>query len=644
MAVARGDDSRDCASAPCRTSAELASKLHLLRRRVARVLTIAVVMSCIVPVLGTVVASVTAAVPLAAAATGGSTSVSGYWLVASDGGVFNYGTAAFYGSTGAINLNKPIVAMAANPGGQGYWLVASDGGVFPYGDAAFYGSTGGLRLENPIVAMAASPDGRGYWLVASDGGVFSFGDAAFYGSTGGMSLKKAIVAMATTPDGRGYWLVASDGGIFAYGDATFYGSTGWRALNKPIVTMTATPDGRGYWLVASDGGVFTYGDAAFYGSTGGMELNKPIVTMAASPDGRGYWLVASDGGVFTYGDAAFYGSTGGMGLNKPIVAMAAPSLTTAAVPQTIGAPTGATTALAGASPSTTTTTPEVPAATTTSSSTTTTTTSTTTTTVPSVGLSAPAGYTTQQKIFDDQFSGNRLDTSKWVTYLGAEGGRWNNMGNLPSPYSGPNLPITNEAAMFGPSQVNVDNGLTLTATRNTNQFASSYPWLSGVVTTEGKFTLPTSAWYVQVKAKMPDQSHGMWPAIWFLCGVSCSSNNELDGYEGGWVSTNPNQLGHSDYFADQGQRQDVWSSGADVTAGFHVYGYQFIPGQSITGYFDGKLVWQVTASSGVTIPGEPYEIMLELQVAAQQASGWHTVTTGSTPSATMDVAEVQAYS
>ena len=69
-----------------------------------------------------------------------------------------------------------------------------------------------------------------------------------------------------------------------------------------------------------------------------------------------------------------------------------------------------------------------------------------------------------------------------------------------------------------------------------------------------------------------------------------------------------------------------------------------IPGQSITGYFDGKQVWQVTASSGATIPGEPYEIMLELQVAAQQTSGWHTVTTGTTPSATMDVAEVQAYS
>ena len=51
-------------------------------------------------------------------------------------------------------------------------------------------------------------------------------------------------------------------------------------------------------------------------------------------------------------------------------------------------------------------------------------------------------------IFDDQFSGNSLDTSKWVTYLGAQGGVWNDHGSLPVPFSGPNTPITTEAAMF----------------------------------------------------------------------------------------------------------------------------------------------------------------------------------------------------
>ena len=245
----------------------------------------------------------------------------GYWLVASDGGIFAFGDAAFYGSTGAQSLNKPIVGMTSTPDGKGYWLVASDGGIFAFGDAAFYGSTGAQSLNKPIVGMTSTPDGKGYWLVASDGGIFAFGDAAFYGSTGAQSLNKPIVGMTSTPDGKGYWLVASDGGIFAFGDAAFYGSTGAQSLNKPIVGMTSTPDGKGYWLVASDGGIFAFGDAAFYGSTGAQSLNKPIVGMTSTPDGKGYWLVASDGGIFAFGDAAFYGSTGAQSLNKPIMGM-----------------------------------------------------------------------------------------------------------------------------------------------------------------------------------------------------------------------------------------------------------------------------------------------------------------------------------
>ena len=124
----------------------------------------------------------------------------GYWLVGSDGGIFSFGDAQFYGSTGAIHLNQPIVGMAATPDGKGYWLVASDGGIFSFGDAQFYGSTGAIHLNQPIVGMAATPDGKGYWLVASDGGIFSFGDAQFYGSTGAIHLNSPIVGMA--PDSR----------------------------------------------------------------------------------------------------------------------------------------------------------------------------------------------------------------------------------------------------------------------------------------------------------------------------------------------------------------------------------------------------------------------------------------------------------
>ncbi len=68
---------------------------------------------------------------------------------------------------------SPIaVAMAASKSGQGYRIAGSDGGIFSYGDAAFYGSTGNIHLNQPVVGGAATLDGQGYWLVASDGGVF----------------------------------------------------------------------------------------------------------------------------------------------------------------------------------------------------------------------------------------------------------------------------------------------------------------------------------------------------------------------------------------------------------------------------------------------------------------------------------------
>ncbi len=250
-----------------------------------------------------------------------STPGQGYYLYGDDGSLGGFGNDEFLNYLGDLTtttLNKPVVGMATTPSGGGYWMVAGDGGVFAFGDAGFYGSTGNLRLNKPVLGMASTPDGKGYWFVASDGGIFSYGDAQFFGSTGNIHLNKPIVGMASTPDGHGYWLVASDGGIFAFGDAGFFGSTGSMHLNQPIVGMASTPDGHGYWLVASDGGIFSFGDAGFFGSTGNIHLNQPIVGMTTTPDGGGYWFTASDGGVFSFGDAPFEGSLGGQGVTNVV--------------------------------------------------------------------------------------------------------------------------------------------------------------------------------------------------------------------------------------------------------------------------------------------------------------------------------------
>ncbi|HVW33173.1 MAG TPA: hypothetical protein VHL53_11590 [Acidimicrobiia bacterium] len=244
----------------------------------------------------------------------------GYWLTADDGGVFAFNT-DFYGSTGAIKLNKPIVGMSATPAGQGYWFVASDGGIFSFGDAKFYGSTGSLTLNQPIVGMARTPSGNGYWLVARDGGIFGFGDAGFFGSTGAIKLNQPIVGLFSTPTGKGYWMVASDGGVFAFGDAKFFGSTGSLKLAQPIVAGAATPTGHGYWFVARDGGVFSFGDAKFYGA--GTGSTAPVVGIAPAHDGAGYSIARADGSVAHLGSAPKAGSAAGKPLNRPVVGIAA---------------------------------------------------------------------------------------------------------------------------------------------------------------------------------------------------------------------------------------------------------------------------------------------------------------------------------
>ncbi len=275
------------------------------------------------PPTTTTTATPTTSPPGTTAGGGDSGASAGYWTATSGGQVFTFGSAPFFGPTGATPpLPAPIVGTSSMPGGGGYWMVGSDGGVFNFGTAGFYGSLGGVSLRVPIVGMAATPDGKGYWLVASDGDVFTFGDAGNYGTAAFLTLNRPIVGMAATPDGKGYWLVADDGGIFAFGDAGFYGSAGSLTLNRPIVGMASTSDGHGYWLVASDGGVFACGDAGFFGSTGSLTLNRPIVGITPSSDGAGYWMVASDGGIFAFGDAGFRGSTGGSAPAQPVVGIA----------------------------------------------------------------------------------------------------------------------------------------------------------------------------------------------------------------------------------------------------------------------------------------------------------------------------------
>ena len=255
----------------------------------------------------------------------------GYWLVGSDGGIFSFGQAQFYGSTGSLQLQRPVVGIVPTSDHGGYWLDASDGGVFSYGDTQFYGSIPGLglhpagsglpnSLNAPIVGMVPSADDGGYFMVASDGGVFAFGDAHFAGSCPGIGgCSGAAVAVMPDASGNGYWLVTQTGSVYTFGDASYFGAPG--NTGSPVTSAVRTPNGAGYWILFADGTVYDYGDASNYGdAAGSFGGSNPATAIFATSDSGGYWIASANGTVEQYGDAPNDGGMSGTHLNGSIIA------------------------------------------------------------------------------------------------------------------------------------------------------------------------------------------------------------------------------------------------------------------------------------------------------------------------------------
>jgi hypothetical protein len=97
---------------------------------------------------------------------------------------------------GGRRLNAPVQSLVPDGDGHGYWLVASDGGIFAF-DAAFRGSMGHLRLNRPMTGMVRY--GNGYLMVGEDGGLFNFSDKPFAGSLGDRPPAAGIVSVAAMP-------------------------------------------------------------------------------------------------------------------------------------------------------------------------------------------------------------------------------------------------------------------------------------------------------------------------------------------------------------------------------------------------------------------------------------------------------------
>ena len=201
---------------------------------------------------------------------GGRPGGTGYWEASSTGVIRAFGSAAHSATCRGRRSTRRSSAWRRPPDGGGYWLVAADGGLFSFGDARFYGSTGvdpphgrpSSAWRSPPTAAATGswpptagfrlrrrrftgrwapaprpPDGRRWRPILRHRRLLAGGrrrgrlqlrDAPFYGSTGGLGPQ---------PPDRGH------GGRHRRGPAT--GSS-----PPTVVSSPSTAPSRGRWGAA----------------------------------------------------------------------------------------------------------------------------------------------------------------------------------------------------------------------------------------------------------------------------------------------------------------------------------------------------------------------------------------------------------
>jgi beta-glucanase (GH16 family) len=183
-------------------------------------------------------------------------------------------------------------------------------------------------------------------------------------------------------------------------------------------------------------------------------------------------------------------------------------------------------------------------------------------------------------IFDDEFSGDQLDTSYWTTEY-----RW---GRTNEP----------ELQYYSPDAIQVEDGI-LRITADANQM-EGMDYTSGMIASYDRFTFTYG--YLEMRAKIP-AGQGLWPAFWMHLNDDDQSG-EIDIFE--FLGHEPNIIHMAYHFPEL---QQFWFNGPDYSQDYHTYAVDWQP-DHIIWYIDG--VERARATNA--IPNEPMYIIVNLAV------------------------------
>lgn len=242
---------------------------------------------------------------------------------------------------------------------------------------------------------------------------------------------------------------------------------------------------------------------------------------------------------------------------------------------------------------------------------------------------APDGY---RLVFSDDFRDGSIDGSKWTTRY-----RW-----------GPDWIINNERQYYvdvqrggigGASPFELDGErLTISARRTPDELrgrANGQPWISGAMTTYGKFSMRYG--YVEMRAKFP-AGQGLWPAFWLLHEGNGGNRPEIDVVE--FVGKRRDRVYQTYHYYENYVLRSTPSfevGGGDWSADFHTYAMRWEPGR-ITWYVDGRETNRYESSN---VSSESMYLLVNLALGGV----WNGDPDGSTPSpARYTIDWIRAYS
>jgi beta-glucanase (GH16 family) len=192
--------------------------------------------------------------------------------------------------------------------------------------------------------------------------------------------------------------------------------------------------------------------------------------------------------------------------------------------------------------------------------------------------------------FNDDFSGDTIDLSKWTRAF-----PWGS-----TTRTTPNL-------TYRPGNVIVSDGSL--ALRALDVPYENRPFTSGIVSSAGNFDFTYG--YVEMRAKLP-AGQGLWPAFWLLP-ASGAWPPEIDVMEN--LGSSPNIQRMHYHYVDGARRHrddgDTWT-GPDFSADFHTFSVDWSP-SAIRWYVDG-VERRAAYRDASTIANEPMYLVANLQI------------------------------